>query len=118
MRKTIFFCNLVSSVVFLTLSFVLWFSNDVFPMTGSPMHFIITIVGAMGITWSVLEWSDFIHADDLFTGSIDDYEWGTLECMLKNYRRYYETELKNSPMYESGMRDIDGWLQYVEELRK
>jgi hypothetical protein len=116
MRKTIFFCNLVSSVVILTLSFVLWIMES--SMTGSPFHFLMNMVGVVVFVWSLIEMRDMHHADDLFTGSIDDYEWGTLDCMLRNYRRYYETELKNSPMYESGMRDIDGWLQYVEELRK
>ena len=67
MRKTIFFCNLVSSTVMLTLSFVAWLST--FPISGSPFHVIMTVVGTMGMTWSVLEWADFVHADDLFEDS-------------------------------------------------
>ena len=67
MRKTIFFCNLVSSVVILTLAFVEWLYT--FPISGSPFHVIMTVVGTMGITWSVLEWNDFVHVDDLFEDS-------------------------------------------------
>ena len=67
MRKTIFFCNLVSSTEMLTLSFVAWLST--FPMSGSPFHVIMTVVGTMGMTWSVLEWDSFVHADDLFEDS-------------------------------------------------
>jgi ABC-type sulfate transport system substrate-binding protein len=51
----------------LTLSFVAWLST--FPMSGSPFHVIMTVVGTMGMTWSVLEWNDFVHADDLFEDS-------------------------------------------------
>jgi hypothetical protein len=118
MRKTIFFCNFASSIVILTLSTILWFSDDAYYMTGSPLHFLMTVVGSIVFSWCLFELRDIHHADEIFADSIDDHEWGALECMLKNYRRYYETELKNSPMYESGMRDIDGWLHYVEEFRK
>ena len=67
MRKTIFFCNLVSSVVILTLAFVAWLYT--FPISGSPFHVIMTVVGTMGITWSTLEMQDMHHADDLFENS-------------------------------------------------
>ena len=67
MRKTIFFCNLISSVVILTLSFVLWVSHST--MTGSPFHFLMNMVGVIVFVWSLMEMHDMHHADDLFENS-------------------------------------------------
>ena len=69
MRKTIFFCNLVSSVVILTLAFVMWLAPESYTMATSPFHVLMTVVGTMGITWSSLEMRDIHHADDLFENS-------------------------------------------------
>lgn len=67
MRKTIFFCNLISSVVILTLSFTLWLVE--LPMTGSPFHFLMNMVGIIVLAWSLFEMRDIHHADDLFENS-------------------------------------------------
>ena len=67
MRKTIFFCNLVSSVVILTLSLALWIMES--SMTGSPFHFLMNMVGIIVLAWSLFEMRDIHHADDLFEDS-------------------------------------------------
>jgi hypothetical protein len=69
MRKTLFFCNLVSSTVMLTMAFVMWLAPESFAMATSHFHVIMTVVGTMGMTWSVLEMRDMHHADDLFNNS-------------------------------------------------
>jgi FtsH-binding integral membrane protein len=69
MRKTLFFCNLVSSTVMLTMAFVMWLAPESFAMATSHFHVIMTVVGTMGMTWSVLEMRDMHHADDLFENS-------------------------------------------------
>ena len=69
MRKTLFFCNLISSVVILTLSFVMWLAPELYTMATSPFHVIMTVIGTMGVTWSTIEMRDIHHADDLFENS-------------------------------------------------
>ena len=69
MRKTLFFCNLVSSTVMLTMAFVMWLAPESFAMATSHFHVLMTVVGTIGMTWSVLEMRDMHHADDLFENS-------------------------------------------------
>jgi hypothetical protein len=78
MRKTLFFCNLVSSTVMLTMAFVMWLAPESFAMATSHFHVLMTVVGTMGMTWSVLEMRDMHHADDLFENSevVESNHWG------------------------------------------
>ena len=115
MSKLTFLLNLIASVVMFTLSLVTWFIGDDF----GHLHLMILLVSVVGLTVCGFQIKDFHHADDLFDNSFgpDDYEWGTLDAMLRNYKRWYEAELKDNPLYESGMRDIDDWLVRVEQMR-
>lgn len=116
MQKTIFLTSLMTSIVTFVLTMSAWFDGST---DFGLLHLLLLVVSVIGLTCSAFAVKDFVHVDDLFENSYgpDDYEWGTLDAMLNNYKRYYETELKNSPLYESGMRDITEWLTRVEEMR-
>jgi hypothetical protein len=51
------------------MAFVMWLAPESFAMATSPFHVLMTVVGTMGMTWSVLEMRDMHHADDLFENS-------------------------------------------------
>jgi len=100
--------NLIIGTVGITLGLASWFMTDFF----NGAHLLMVIGGTWSITYALtkLNETDSVNV-------IDEDEWNLLEYMLKNYRRHYENSYKGTAMYESGMRDIDGWLWQVEELR-
>jgi len=100
--------NLIIGTVGITLGLTSWFMTEFF----NGAHLLMVIGGTWSITYALtkLNETDSVNV-------IDEDEWNLLEYMLKNYRRHYENSYKGTAMYESGMRDIDGWLWQVEELR-
>jgi len=101
--------NLMLGTVAITLGLASWFMTDFF----NGVHLLMVIGGTWSITYALtkLNETDSVNV-------IDEDEWNLLEYMLKNYRRHYENSYKGTSMYESGLRDIDGWLWQVEQCKK
>jgi len=101
--------NLMIGTVAITLGLASWFMTDFF----NGVHLLMVIGGTWSITYALtkLNETDSVNV-------IDEDEWNLLEYMLKNYRRHYENSYKGTSMYESGLRDIDGWLWQVEQCKK
>ena len=53
----------------LTMAFVMWLAPESFAMATSHFHVLMTVVGTMRSTWSLLEMLELHHADDLFENS-------------------------------------------------
>ena len=105
--------NLMIGTVGITFGLTSWFMTEFF----NGAHLLMVIGGTWSITYALTKCNEVLVDVSDSVDVIDDYEWGTLDAMLKNYRRHYENSYKGTAMYESGMRDIDGWLWQVEELR-
>jgi len=109
-KKFYFVANLIVGSVGLTFSLMSWFMTDFY----NGLHLLMTISGTASLAYAL---SMYDSLEDP-KAEIDDSEWHLLECMLTSYREYYKDAYKDTYMYESGMRDIDGWISTVEDLRK
>lgn len=111
--KFVFAGNLVVGTLCLTSALASWFLTDFF----NGLHLLATVLGTISLCCAVSQYDSIVHIGDS-ADVIDADEWDVLEFMLKNYRRHYENSYKGTAMYESGIRDIDGWLWQVEQFKK
>ena len=112
-KKFYFVANLIVGSIGLTFSLMSWFMTDFY----NGLHLLMTISSTASLAYALSMYDSLVDMSDS-ENVIDENEWEVLEFMLKNYRRHYENSYKGTSLYESGIRDIDGWLWQVEQFKK